>query len=199
MDQLPNTMDILPKIIWRETIREPVIFIQVTKKTKAAYKINNMQMTSVGGPQTRHVPRKSENTPDQLKKRYLHTNAGKREEYIVKKGGPEQWKICKYLGPLLDTECDIGRRKGLAYDAYNKLKSLISHKNASTSSKIRRCDAFVSTTFLHNHYSDVIMASRLFTQPLIQAQIKENIKAPRHWPLWGESTGGRWIPLTKGQ
>ena len=30
-------------------------------------------------------------------------------------------------------------------------------------------------------------ASRLFTQPFIQAQIKENIKAPRHWPLWGKS------------
>ena len=29
-------------------------------------------------------------------------------------------------------------------------------------------------------------ASRLFTQLLIQTQIKENIKASRHWPLWGE-------------
>ena len=29
-------------------------------------------------------------------------------------------------------------------------------------------------------------ASRLFTQPFIQAQIKENIKAQRHWPLCGE-------------
>ena len=37
----------------------------------------------------------------------------------------------------------------------------------------------------------------LFTQLFIQA--KENIKAPRHWPLWGEFTGDRWIPLTKGQ
>ena len=36
-------------------------------------------------------------------------------------------------------------------------------------------------------------ASRLFTQPFIQAQIKENIKAPRHWTLWGEFTGDRWI------
>ena len=26
----------------------------------------------------------------------------------------------------------------------------------------------------------------LFTQPFIQAQIKENIKAPYHWPLCGE-------------
>ena len=33
----------------------------------------------------------------------------------------------------------------------------------------------------------------------IQAQIKENIKAPRRWPLWGEFTGDWWIPRTKGQ
>ena len=47
--------------------------------------------------------------------------------------------------------------------------------------------------------SQIYKASRLFTQPFIQAQIKENIKAPRHWPLWGEFTGDRWIPHTKGQ
>ena len=35
--------------------------------------------------------------------------------------------------------------------------------------------------------------------PFAHALIKENIKAPRHWPLWGESTGDQWIPLTKGQ
>ena len=50
------------------------------------------------------------------------------------------------------------------------------------------------------HYGDVkSLASRLFTQPFIQAQIKENIKAPRHWPLCGEFTGERWIPRTKVQ
>ena len=37
-------------------------------------------------------------------------------------------------------------------------------------------------------------ASPLFTQPFIWAQIKENIKAPRHWPLCGEFT---WSPPTK--
>ena len=37
-------------------------------------------------------------------------------------------------------------------------------------------------------------ASSLFTQPFIQAQTKENIKAPRHWPLCGEFTGDRRIP-----
>ena len=28
---------------------------------------------------------------------------------------------------------------------------------------------------------------------------KKKPKAPRHWPLWGESTGDKWIPLPKGQ
>ena len=57
------------------------------------------------------------------------------------------------------------------------------------------------------YYSDVIMgvmasqipASRLYAQPFVQAQIKENIGAPSHWHVWGESTGDRWFPLTKGQ
>ena len=45
-----------------------------------------------------------------------------------------------------------------------------------------------------SHYNDVIMsgmhlkspASRLFTQPFIQAQVKEKFKAQRHWPLCRE-------------
>ena len=35
------------------------------------------------------------------------------------------------------------------------------------------------------------LALLLFTQPFIQAQIKENIKAPRHWTLCVEFTGDR--------
>ena len=42
-----------------------------------------------------------------------------------------------------------------------------------------------------------VILSRFFAQAFVQAHIKENIKALRHWPLWGESTGDRWIPLTK--
>ena len=40
---------------------------------------------------------------------------------------------------------------------------------------------------------------RLFAQPFIYAQIKGNIKAPRHWLLCGEFTVDRCIPRTKGQ
>ena len=40
---------------------------------------------------------------------------------------------------------------------------------------------------LYSHYNGVMMSGI--------AQIKENIKAPRHWPLLGEFTGDRWIPI----
>ena len=36
---------------------------------------------------------------------------------------------------------------------------------------------------------------RLFTQSFIQAQIKENMKSPRHPHLWGELTGDRFVVL----
>ena len=36
------------------------------------------------------------------------------------------------------------------------------------------------------------LIKRLFRQ-------KENVKAPFHWPLWGEFFGDLWIPLTKVQ
>ena len=43
------------------------------------------------------------------------------------------------------------------------------------------------------------MESQITGIPIVLAQIEENVKAQRHWPLWGESTGEQWIPLTKGQ
>ena len=60
---------------------------------------------------------------------------------------------------------------------------------------------------ISSHYNDVIMssmASQITSLTIVysifyQAQIKENIKAPRHWSLWREFTGDRRIPQTNGQ
>ena len=57
------------------------------------------------------------------------------------------------------------------------------------------------------HNNDVIMdtmASQItslaiFTQPFIQAEIKENIKSLRHCPLCGKFTGDWWIRHSNGQ
>ena len=52
------------------------------------------------------------------------------------------------------------------------------------------------------HHNDVIMSAMacqitgvsIICSTFFQAQIKESIKALRHWPLWGESTGDQGIP-----
>ena len=64
-----------------------------------------------------------------------------------------------------------------------------------------QCDFKATLHWRHNECDGVshhqprdCLLNRLF-----KAQIKENIKAPRHWPLCGEFTGDRWIPRTKDQ
>ena len=42
-----------------------------------------------------------------------------------------------------------------------------------------------------------ITSLKMFIQLFIQAQIKENIKAQRHWPLWGEFTGDWEFPAQR--
>ena len=42
-------------------------------------------------------------------------------------------------------------------------------------------------------------ATRQFIQQMIQTNKQEKCKAPHSWPLWGESTGDREIPLVKQQ
>ena len=57
-----------------------------------------------------------------------------------------------------------------------------------------------------NHYHDVIMTTMasqitsltvVYSTVYIQMQIKENIKAPRHWPLCGEFTGTGEFPAQR--
>ena len=53
------------------------------------------------------------------------------------------------------------------------------------------CGANYRSSICNNYDSDVIArkwrlkspASRLFAPPFVQAQIKQNIRAPRHWPV----------------
>ena len=57
------------------------------------------------------------------------------------------------------------------------------------------------------HYNDVIMsmmASQITNLTIVYLSVysgadQRTIKTPRHWPLWGEFTGDRWIPRTKGR
>ena len=61
----------------------------------------------------------------------------------------------------------------------------------------RSFDVFITMTSQWAWWRLRSPASRLFTQPFIQTQIKENIKAPRHWPLCGEFTGTGEFPAQR--
>ena len=52
-------------------------------------------------------------------------------------------------------------------------------------------DILITVTSLLAIWHLKLPASRLFTQPFIQAQIKESTKSPRHWLLCGEFTADR--------
>ena len=69
-----------------------------------------------------------------------------------------------------------------------------------------KCSTLYNHIHTHLHYNVIMgaMAPQITSLTIVYStvysgQIKENTKAPRHWPLCGEFTVDRWIPRTKGQ
>ena len=58
----------------------------------------------------------------------LEINETKTEEYEIKRKGNVEWKECKFLGSLINTEEDIKRRKALAIAAINKMHHIFYDK-----------------------------------------------------------------------
>ena len=93
------------------------------------------------------------------------------------------------------------RRKTKAHEAnlYDHLTESFGRSTASSS--------VTNRTRGKKHYSDVIMGTMaphttgmsIVYSTVCSGEINENVKAPRHWPLWGQFNGDRSIPLTKSQ
>ena len=54
--------------------------------------------------------------------------------------------------------------------------------------KSRWCSPPITVTSWYARWRLKLPSLELFTLPYIKAQTKENIKATRHWPLWGDFT-----------
>ena len=48
-----------------------------------------------------------------------------------------------------------------------------------------------------NAMASQITSASIVCSSVCSGAVKENVKAPRHWPLWWEFPGDRWIPRTK--
>ena len=116
--------------------------------------------------------------PPKLEARDLTTNPSKDEEFKVqrKKYDPSEcvncspcrrcmkckqckecpyckdWKKCKILGSMLDTDTDIRRRKSLALEAMRKLDHLWKNSITPIKTKLKIFNALIGSIFLYNSY-----------------------------------------------
>ena len=88
--------------------------------------------------------------PQTIKERNLLVNNEKTEEYEISRTGSDDWKKCRLVGSLIDTTCDINRRRGIAIGAYNKLKKILESKKVNDKLKIRVLNTYVKSIFLYN-------------------------------------------------
>ena len=95
------------------------------------------------------IEHENRTVPGKLAARNLTINPAKTEEYIINRDtrdGP--WKNCKYLGSLLDTAADIGKRKESAFIAYHRLRPILSDRKLHIRLKVRIFTALISSIFL---------------------------------------------------
>ena len=89
----------------------------------------------------------------------------------------------------------INRSKRLKEIGWNKkLQKLYNNHNA----KIYTLELHFSLQWCHNE-PDGVSNHRCLYCLLNRLLSHRSKKPPRHWPLWRESTGDRWSPLTIGQ
>ena len=83
-------------------------------------------------------------------KRNLCINTDKTEEYEVSRAGNDDWKKYKLVGSLIDTTCDISRRRGLALHAYSKLKKILKSRQVNSKLKVKVLNIYTKSIFLYN-------------------------------------------------
>ena len=74
----------------------------------------------------------------------------RKTQHTIGRTQKNDWKKCKYLGTLLDTETDIERRKDLTYIAFNKYRKTLTCINLPLYLRIRLFDVYVTYIFMHN-------------------------------------------------
>ncbi len=79
----------------------------------------------------------------------LNVNNEKTERYTINKASGN-WRKCKLLGTMLDTNEDIKRRKILAINAANNLGRFFDNSNLTIKTKLRLVQTYIEPIFLYN-------------------------------------------------
>ena len=119
--------------------------------------------------------------PGKLMDRGLQINATKTEEFVISRGGAEDWKKCKYVGSLIDTAEDIKRRKQLAMASFSQYKTILTSTKITLKTRIRLFDAYISSIFLYNSELWGLTGAQENTIDVIQRRLIRRILNIR-WP-----------------
>ena len=97
-----------------------------------------------------NIHRYKHNAEEILGKKGLKVKKSKTENYIISRQNHHQWKKCKLLGKLLDTNEDIKGRKILAINAANNLCRFFENDNLTINLKLKLINTHIEPVFLYN-------------------------------------------------
>ena len=89
------------------------------------------------------------NVEENLGKKGLKVNKNKAKYYTITRQN-HQWKKCKLLETLLNSEEDIKRRKILAINAANNLRRFFENDKLAISLKLKLINTYIESIFLYN-------------------------------------------------
>ena len=89
------------------------------------------------------------NASEILKPRDLNVNHDKTEQCVINRINNE-WRLCKYLGSMLDTGEDIKGTKILAITGANQLKIILDNKKLTQGKKMKAFRTYVEPIFFYN-------------------------------------------------
>ena len=97
-----------------------------------------------------HIPMESfkHHIPEVLVSRDLMINKHKTKQHLIKRTIHE-WRKCKHLGNMFDTNEDIKRRKFLATNAANRIQATFDNKKLIPETKITSFRAYIEPIFLY--------------------------------------------------
>ena len=111
----------------------------------------------------RNIRRNKHNAEEILSKNGLKVKKNKTENDIISRQN-RQWKMCKFLGRLLDTEEDIRRRKILAVNAANNLCRFFENDKLTINLKLKLIEMYIEPIFLYN--SEIWILTKAMEEPI---------------------------------
>ena len=128
-----------------------------------------------------NICRYKHNVEENLGKKGLKVNKNKPANCITSRQN-HQWKKCKLLVTLLDTEEDIKKRKILAINAANNLRRFFENGKLTINLKLKLINTYIEPIFLYNSETWALTKSMEGSTNAFQRSIVRRYRFNIKWP-----------------